>query len=865
MTRKWAALGVVVAVLAMGCGTGPVEETPAPEASAPVASVERGPAPLLTAEEYGTVAVVIPVDAPELVQEAAAIFQNYWEKATGFRPDTAAAPEAGRFNVWIGWAGAPEDLLVEAGADALGADGIAIVGQEETGLLIGGENDRAVQYAVYEFFDRYLGVRWLAPGVVHVPETPPAALPVVNHVYAPPFAWREAFNWAGHSPEQVEYRRAQKLSNDAMAVAFGGHTLYNLMPPDEFFDDHPEFYSFFDGERRAYRGGKPEFGRMTAEDQRQVGQLCFTNEEMLEVLSERVLAIFRDDLGREVVSVSQEDWDGYCECEACSALDEQEGTPMGSLLHGVNYVAERVDEVFPGKQIHTFAYAYSVTPPKTIRPRENVIIQYCTIRADTSRAINDPDSLLNRRFAEELEQWTELTSNIHVWDYTPNFHNWVTPHPNFHTLIPTLRYFAECGVNSVFAQGCPHPQGEMLPLRSYMVARGLWDPSIDWEATMAEFIDLYFGPAAPYIAEYIDLMTETLRVSGLQMDCFDHAYWITTAMVEEARELFAKAEEATAGTVYAERVHIARVPVEYAAIIAAPVVTEEDGMLTLRRPDSMSLDEFVAWMHAIGMPQLGEVFTPEEFMEEYFDDALPARHATSPLVRLENDKHLLWLAPNFEGSVLRWQVKDRDVELLNGYRHYGGRRPGTWQDWLNRPFELEGPPARHYEVMEASDTETVIRATMQDGLTVERRITLLEDGETLEVALTLVNTTDEEVSANVKGHPEFYSQGLAAPEIHAWNGIEWEHLNADWGPYQQAHGEYLEVGDYTALAFRVPEDDLVLVNRFNPDELGGLLWFINVQSGIEQVNLELLPIVEPLGAGQRRTVTSTYEVLDALP
>lgn len=847
MRRHYNLLATLLLITTMGCTL-----------------IQESPQTMLEASDYDSIVIVRPVDSSTMVQEAAEIFQNYWAQTTGHMAALQELPAEDQFNVWIGFGTVPAKWLESAKVDTLGPDGIAIVTLDERNLLIGGENDRAVQYAVYEFFDRYMGVRWLDPGVVHVPEAPPAALATMNHVYTPPFSWREAYYRHGISPEQVEYRRAHKLSNDRMTTAFGGHSFYRWMPPEVYFDEHPEYFSLVDGERRALKGPIPEFVDWTDYHRDNAGQLCMTNEEMLGVMADRIIEHFRAHPGQEFVSVSQMDWSRYCECDECTAVNEREGGPIGHILYGVNRVAELVEAEVPGKKIHTFSYDWSTRPPDTMKPRENVIIQYCTIRADTSRSIGDPDSKLNRAFAEELRGWGQLTDNVHVWDYTPNFRTWIAPHPNFHTLIPTLRFFAECNVNSVFEQGCPWPQGEMVPLRTYLLGKGLWDPSIDWEATMNEFIELYYGPAAPQIKEYVALMTETQRASGQEMTCYDECYWVTAEMVAAARKLFDEAAAATRGTPYADRVKLARLPVEYAAIICAPRIKASGGMISLKRPESLSAEAYVEMMRAEGLGQIGEQNSIDTFPGRFENGTVPPREAVSPLVTLEDSEQLLWIAPHFEGSVLRWHLKDRGIELLRGYQTYNGRRPGTWQDWLNTPRQEEGPASFFYDVIEDSGKNLTIRAETDEGLVIERRMTLLPEG-VLEVSLSLTNTTDEEVDANVKTHPEFYTQGPAVPEIWALDGQGWQHLNEDWVSTELAHGEYLEVGDYTAWAIRMPPEELVLVNRFNPEQLGGLLWFINVKNGIEQANLELLPVDQPLGAGESRTVVSQYEVTSELP
>ena len=86
-----------------------------------------------------------------------------------------------------------------------------------------------------------------------------------------------------------------------------------------------------------------------------------------------------------MISISQNDWHGYCECEKCRALDEHEGTHAGTLIHFVNAVAEEVEKEHPDILIETLAYQYTRKPPRHVRPRRNVVTRLCSIECSLRR------------------------------------------------------------------------------------------------------------------------------------------------------------------------------------------------------------------------------------------------------------------------------------------------------------------------------------------------------------------------------------------------------------------------------------------------------------------------------------------------
>ena len=133
---------------------------------------------------------------------------------------------------------------------------------------------------------------------------------------------------------------------------FGGglsscHTFKTLLPPEQYFDAHPEYFSMVGGRRLKERT-----------------QLCLTNPDVLAIVVSNVLARIRADPGAKFYGVSQNDWLNGCECPRCAAVDAEEESRAGTLVRFVNAVAEAVEREFPGVMIETLAYQYTRRPPK---------------------------------------------------------------------------------------------------------------------------------------------------------------------------------------------------------------------------------------------------------------------------------------------------------------------------------------------------------------------------------------------------------------------------------------------------------------------------------------------------------------------
>jgi len=473
------------------------------------------------------------------------------------RPAIAVGPGAGKALL-------PDLALPRTGPDGLGEDGIVIRRAGRSLILSGAEGaKRGTLYAVYEFLERDVGLRWWTPTAESVPSRPSLVVTPASTRYVPPFVYRETLCGAlrPHVWEKTDEvpRFAVRLRQNGHFVKipadWGGHytligwchTFEQLLPPDRYFKDHPEWYSEINGTRTHAKA-----------------QLCLTNEDMLAELSRNVLAAIRQDPGAGMISVAQNDWGGNCRCERCRALDEAEGSPAGSLLHGVNRVAEAVEKEFPGFFVETLAYQYTRKPPRTVRPRRNVIVRLAVIERS---AVQPIASEVNRSLHEDLQAWSAVAPNLYLWDYTANLLHPFTPEPRALVYGPDLRLYRRMGAISVF---CEHSHGaspisDFDELHTWLLSKLLWNPDQDEQALVREFLDGYYGPAGSALAGYLDLLAR--RVGSLKVPSWSGprvAEWLDLATMNRATELFdAAAAAVAADPLLTARVRRARISLDH--------------------------------------------------------------------------------------------------------------------------------------------------------------------------------------------------------------------------------------------------------------------------------------------------------------
>ncbi|MCX6619881.1 MAG: DUF4838 domain-containing protein, partial [Acidobacteria bacterium] len=306
------------------------------------------------------------------------------------------------------------------------------------------------------------------------------------------------------------------------------HTFFPLVPPEKYFASHPEWYSLING-KRTYDGA----------------QLCTTNPELRDFLVEQVRSWLKESPDARIISISQNDCFGPCQCPNCAAIDKQEGANSGTMVALLNYVADKLGSEFPNVAFDTLAYQYTRKAPASIKPRPNVIVRLCSIECNFAAPLTDPS---NAKFADDIRAWNRVCNRLYIWDYTTNFGHYMLPHPNYYSLGPNVRFFAANGVKGLFEQGAYQSfSSEMSEMRAWVLAQLLWNPAQDDRRLIREFCEGYYGKAAgKLVLQYLNLMQS--RVKGYYLSCFANTGGphLRFATLGKAEQLWQAAEAAAA-------------------------------------------------------------------------------------------------------------------------------------------------------------------------------------------------------------------------------------------------------------------------------------------------------------------------------
>lgn len=547
--------------------------------------------------------IVTAAHSSIIEKQAARLLQEYIQKISGATiPIYTDQDRPVKNEIIVGFSNRTSDKKWQKLEGKLAPDGYQISTEKGKLLILGGEHKGTI-YGVVELLEKYLGCRKYSPTVEYVPQRTTIAFARIHISDQPANTFRVVY---GRFSQNEAYKTWQRLDNvdDMFAEGFMVHTLGRLIPWQRYFSTNPEYFALVNGKRV-------------------IDQPCLSNPEVFRIVTEELKEEMAKQPDKRVWSVSQNDNFSYCQCPACRAAIEEEGSPAGPIIRFINKVAEQ----FPDKIISTLAYEYSRSAPKVTKPRDNVQIMLCTIELNRSKSI-ESDSM-SRQFVQDFADWGKISKDIYLWDYTVNFSHHLSPFPNLHVLQPNIRFFTRNGAHEQFQQSNTDVGHEFSELKSYLISRLLWNPNINADSVIDDFLNGYYGKAASFIRQYINLLEWECIRSGERLDIFEpptmHAgSFLSADNMAAYNNLFDEAEASVKDqSEILQRVKVARLPIEYAAMEIAKNdlfgsrgwYSGDSNRFTLRPEMKNMLEDFYATCKANGVQTLNEPgLTPEEYL-----------------------------------------------------------------------------------------------------------------------------------------------------------------------------------------------------------------------------------------------------------
>ena len=655
--------------------------------------------------------IVVPEKASPSQRYAAEELRDFTEKTTGVKLPIAtdAAPLPAKA-ILLG-----ETKYTDVKAN-VGTDGFRLVARPPH-LLVVGAPDRGTLYGVYELLERFAGCRWYSSWCSKIPHLDRFAVPTtLDDTQVPALMMREPFWWdvlqngdfAARLRVNSRSWRGNEEKYGGTPFRFGGglgscHTFNALLPPEKYFDAHPEYFSMVKGKRMNGRT-----------------QLCLTNPDVLRIVTSNVLARIRRDPGAKFYGVSQNDWHNYCECPACKAIDDEEESHAGTMIRFVNAIAEAVEKEFPNAIIETLAYQYTRKPPKKTRLRHNVVPCFCTIECDFAQPIDVSPFKQNVALRDDIRGWAKQTDMLYVWDYTTDFRHYTMPFPNVYALQGNVKFFRDNGVKCLFEQGAYQGRhGDFAELKSWLLAKWMWNPDLPMEPLLDDFFSGYYGKAAPFVRRYFEAVHRLQQMYSASSDrplrIFDDVTLpsLPDAVLDMASACWRQAIDAVKDDPVASyNVRMGAFTVDYMRL--ERMRRKGDKVLCLARK-SIAAQELVK-MQALAKSLLDR-------MSEAKDIRL-SEGGNVHEQRKREWQELLARKPRPISATSSGEVEERDISIS---------RKGTWGDFVDDPKAADGKAMKlfnsHYEWC---STFPMHRVEFEPGATykvrVRARVEKLRDG-----------------------------------------------------------------------------------------------------------------------------------------
>lgn len=542
--------------------------------------------------------IVTPASADTTEIKAATVLQNYISKISNCKiPIQHTEGNSDAYQIIIG----TTNKLDSKDTSGLGDDGI-IIKSDGNSLILSGGKRKGVLYSVYTFLSDYLGCKSLATSVIEVPHN--SSITLNSPLYkktAPVFNYRMIYYLEGTDKQYCDWHGINYFME---GWGLWVHSFKILLPPDQYFALHPEYYALVNGKRT------PD-------------QLNLTNPDVLRIVTANLKKMMDANPTAKYWSVSQNDNNNYCQCPDCKKLDDEQGSHQGSLLTFINAIAKQ----FPDKIISTLAYGYSVTPPKTLRPEKNVMIMLTTAKHDRRTPLTETP---NDPFNQDFKKWATLTDNLFVWDYIAGYGHALSPYPNLYTLQPNIQYFAANGASAVFEEGIGNFRGEFSELKTYLLSELMWNKDIDANATINRFVNDFYGQAGGlYILQYINLLKKNADNSNAKLTpqtspADAKNTYLSNNNLNSYKDIFKKALAASGN----DSVHTKRIMKEYLSVLYAELENNKPSQTNALQKASFNKDYYInllnEWYRDTKITNITNINEAKRKTDDYYQQYIKA-------------------------------------------------------------------------------------------------------------------------------------------------------------------------------------------------------------------------------------------------
>ncbi len=531
--------------------------------------------PLALAKNGAPAAEIIAETSSDVcLATAAGELQHWIKEISGAELPVLAVPsEAANTKIFLGakWAGAyPKDLEKLAGSD-----GFAVRSQGHN-LYIFGANAKGAMNGIYTFLEANSDIIWPRPrpDVGAVFTVNPDLAVVWGDACERPVSRLRGWgtNYGRNHDDEIWMARNRcnypnggggfdpgyngpRKAWGGFSEYGGGHNLLQYVPVEKYFDSHPEFFCFQNGQWQRSQGMEH--------------QICFTNAEMTaEFIKNALAALDKAPADIDCLNVKIEDNWGSCECPNClkpiTLPDGKVLTTADPAFRStqfflfLNQVAEAIYQKYPKLTIGTYAYFFTAVPP-AIKPYPTIRAYFCPyIRNNDKFPLFAP---VNSIWWNRIQGWAEVCGKVVLREYYGVGMEF--PRPLSEVAAGDLKVLMPMGVleftaeiqpdwNRKWFDGKVHDNSrawDVSMLEYWVITRLYWNPEQDVEQLRKYFLNRTFRAAAAPMEKFYGTIREAWFKDTLPSTCGDTAagctkyYIIDKGLEEPLRGYLAEAEE----------------------------------------------------------------------------------------------------------------------------------------------------------------------------------------------------------------------------------------------------------------------------------------------------------------------------------
>ena len=458
--------------------------------------------------------IVIPTEANECEEYSASELQDFVKQATGVKIEIVSdkSVKLGDRCISLG----NTSLYKESGLNTsnLNVDGFRIKTEGET-VLIKGQRDAGTLFGVYDFLEKFLGIKFLTSEYTYVPSLKTVPLYEMDIKEIPSFETRFNHNKdARYNPSGVvRMRYSPNLVDGATGLnaknaKYGGlgcehvcefHSYDTHCPASKYKAVHPEWYT---------EPGSEDAGRSQiclANGMTDDGEIDETMEEsVLKTVIQSVKTLILDNPDGLYVPLAQNDSNNWSNREDDVRQRNLFGGVSGHMIVFANAVINAVEAWMADEGIERdikywmFAYGSSFAPPDQTAekaylavPHEKLYISLAPLQDYWNVPLYDER---NTRTYKDIPGWEAITDRFFVYDYAGNFNNTFLWSPILTVIKPNALYLKDIGVKHYVSEGGCY--GYVNKLKIYVQSKIFWNVNRDVNELISEYNRYCFGEEA---------------------------------------------------------------------------------------------------------------------------------------------------------------------------------------------------------------------------------------------------------------------------------------------------------------------------------------------------------------------------------